>query len=134
MKINIFAKSFQSILISWWALHFFTYSFFPQWHHEKSTCIPIKFSKFCNFPRLRLLYKIKVLLLSLRAKNEAKVCNNFVVEFISFSMSIQTGLCRSEIYGRPDMIWCSRTAFLNLFLPQHPFWSRLSSPSLPTID
>jgi len=24
-------------------------------------------------------------------------------------------------------------AFLNLFLPQHPFWSRLSNPAPPTI-
>jgi len=26
-----------------------------------------------------------------------------------------------------------RAAFLNLFLPQHTFWSRLSSPATPTI-
>jgi len=28
---------------------------------------------------------------------------------------------------------CYSTAFLNLFLSQHPFWSRLSSPAPPTI-
>jgi len=38
-----------------------------------------------------------------------------------------------EFLFMAHLLLCTRPAFLNLFLPQHPFWSRVSSPALPTI-